>query len=315
LNGSEPGLPIIFLLGPTAVGKTLTAIELARMINAEIISLDSRQVYRGLDIGTAKPTLRQRRDVPHHLVDILTLDEDISAGRYRELALAAIAATHSRGRHPLFVGGSGLYANALIKGLFESSQTDPGIRRQLHLELQTKGSAALYNRLLEIDPATALKTHLNDHKRITRALEIYAITGQPPSQHYRHQNTPLPFPYQVFILNMPREELYRRIDQRVQNMLSEGLVEEVRRLIAAGGRARLEQLLTLGYQEVLHFLDGHCTEEEMGLNIQRNTRRYAKRQLTWFRNQYPEAVWVEVAPDQSPHAVAEIIRNSLTKIN
>ncbi|HPN75187.1 MAG TPA: tRNA (adenosine(37)-N6)-dimethylallyltransferase MiaA, partial [Candidatus Marinimicrobia bacterium] len=171
---------IPFIVGPTAVGKTATAIELAKQLNGEIISVDSRQVYRGLDVGTAKPTLRQQQEIPHHLVDILDLDEQISAGAYRNLALKTVSEIQSRGRLPIFVGGSGLYVNAVLKGIFQESTTNPEIRREIRQELQEKGVVALYNQLLEIDPDTVLKIHINDVKRITRALEIYRITGQPP---------------------------------------------------------------------------------------------------------------------------------------
>jgi len=302
----------IFILGPTAVGKTATAIALARMVDGEIISIDSRQVYRGLDIGTAKPNLRQQAAVPHHLVDILDIDREISAGAYREMALQTVTDILARNKIPIFVGGSGLYVNALLKGIFEESTTDPEVRRQIRQELQEKGIAALYNQLVDVDPVTALKIHMNDVKRVTRALEIYRMTGRPPSQHFQEQDHQPPFAYRIFILNAAREELYRRINERVDQMLADGLVAEVEQLIAAGHRSELEALRTLGYQEVVLFLDGKCSLEEMRENIKQNTRHYAKRQLTWFRNQYPEAVWIDVTDLSNPLAIASVIRQNLT---
>jgi len=301
----------IFILGPTAVGKTAAAIALARMVDGEIISIDSRQVYRGLDIGTAKPNLRQQAAVPHHLVDILDIDREISAGAYREMALQTVTDILARNKIPIFVGGSGLYVNALLKGIFEESTTDPEVRRQIRQELQEKGIAALYNQLVDVDPVTALKIHMNDVKRVTRALEIYRMTGRPPSQHFQEQDHQPPFAYRIFILNAAREELYRRINERVDQMLADGLVAEVEQLIAAGHRSELEALRTLGYQEVVLFLDGKCSLEEMRENIKQNTRHYAKRQLTWFRNQYPEAVWIDVTDLSNPLAIASVIRQNL----
>ncbi|MCK9484736.1 MAG: tRNA (adenosine(37)-N6)-dimethylallyltransferase MiaA [Candidatus Marinimicrobia bacterium] len=308
----KSGKPVIFILGPTAVGKTATAIELAKNIDSEIISIDSRQIYRGLDIGTAKPTLRQQTTIAHHLIDVFDVTETISAGAYRELALKTVAEIQARRKNPIFVGGSGLYVNAVLKGIFKESTTDPQIRRAIRRELQEKGSVALYNQLLKIDPGAALKIHMNDIKRVTRALEIYRVTGRAPSQHFQEQKSQSPFDYRLFILNAEREELYRRINERVDQMLADGLVAEVQKLIVAGHRAELEALRTLGYQEVLAFLDGQFDFETMRENIKKNTRRYAKRQLTWFRNQYPSAVWIDVTKFADPPAIAAMIQQNLT---
>ncbi len=303
--------PVIFILGPTAVGKTATAIELARLTNGEIISIDSRQIYRGLDIGTAKPTLFQQQEIPHHLIDILDLNTPISAGAYRQKALAIVKEIQDRQHQPIFVGGSGLYVNAVVRGIFDSQTIDPAIRQAVRAKLRQLGVTALYNRLLEIDPDTAIKIHINDAKRITRALEIYLATGEPPSLHYARQERGAPFPYRIFILTAERQQLYARINQRVDEMLAAGLVTEVVNLIKAGYRERLEQLQTLGYQEVLAYLDGGCSFEEMCARIQQNTRRYAKRQLTWFRNQYPEAIWIDVTDLTTIAAIVAKIREYL----
>jgi len=303
---------IPFIVGPTAVGKTATAIELARQLNGEIISIDSRQVYKGLDIGTAKPTLRQQQEISHHLIDILDLDEQISAGAYRQLAIKTVNEIQARGKLPIFVGGSGMYIRALIRGIFRESCTDMVVRRRIRNELQEKGIAALYNRLVDIDPELAVKIHLNDVKRITRALEIYEITGKPPSEHYRTQPTNPPFLYQIFVLTMERELLYRRINARVEEMIASGLVREVESLLNRGLRQNLDLLMTLGYREVIQYLDGNCSHDEMVENIKRNTRRYAKRQLTWFRNQL-EAIWLMIAENQSILETTTIITQYLSE--
>ena len=300
---------IPFIVGPTAVGKTATAIELAGQLDGEIISIDSRQVYRGMDVGTAKPTLKQQTKIPHHLIDILEPTKQISAGAYREMALTTVADIQSRGRLPIFVGGSGMYVKSVVQGLFQESVTDKSVREKIQTELNKKGIAELYNRLIDIDPELAVKTHLNDIKRITRALEIYEITEKPPSEHYKDQQIDPPFPYRIFVLTMEREQLYQRINARVEQMIADGLVEEAQSLLDSGLRKNLDSLLTLGYQEVIGYLDGNCSYDEMVENIKRNTRRYAKRQLTWFRNQL-EATWITLTLETTiSNVTGQIIQN------
>jgi len=272
--------------------------------------VDSRQVYTGMDVGTAKPTLRQQKRIPHHLIDILKPDEAISAGRYRKLALEAVESILARGKRPIFVGGSGLYVKAVLKGIFTESKTDDRIRKKIKEELKEKGSVALYNRLVDIDPESAVKIHVNDVKRITRALEIYEITGKTATELYKNQKTSPPFPYRIFVLNMERENLYKQIDSRVDKMIRDGLVEEVKWLLNSGYRRDLDALLTLGYREVVVYLDGQCSKEEMIENVKRNTRKYAKRQLTWFRNQL-EATWIDVTPGAAPMEIAKRIAGEL----
>jgi len=313
LQQSQQIIP--FIVGPTAVGKTATAIELAKRLNGEIISIDSRQVYKGLDVGTAKPTLRQQKEIPHHLIDILEPSEQISAGTYRELALVAVADILSRDKLPIFVGGSGMYVKALVQGIFQESLTDKSVRDKIKAELDKKGIAELYNRLVDIDPELAVKIHLNDTKRITRALEIYEITGKPPSAHYRNQETESPFPNRIFVLTMERENLYQRINERVDQMIQDGLVDEVQALLNSGLRKNLDSLLTLGYQEVVTYLDGECSYAEMVENIKLNTRHYAKRQLTWFRNQL-KATWITITPETTISDVTrQIFQNIVTNDN
>jgi tRNA dimethylallyltransferase len=265
-----------------------------------------------MDVGTAKPTLRQQQEIRHHLIDILEPDEQISAGQYRERALQVVKEICFRGKLPVFVGGSGMYVKAMVQGIFRESVTDESVRERIKSELNGKGSVALYNRLMDIDPTLAIKIHINDVKRITRALEIYEITGKPPSEHYKTQETDPPFPYRVFVLTMEREKLYERINKRVDQMIADGLVDEVKNLLQSGLRRSLDALLTLGYREVILYLDEKCSFDEMVENIKRNTRRYAKRQLTWFRNQL-EATWISASEEQSIPDVTEIIINNLNK--
>jgi tRNA dimethylallyltransferase len=313
-NSDQPGvLPVVFILGPTAVGKTATGIALAHRIGGEIISIDSRQIYRGLDIGTAKPTLLEQQEIPHHLIDILDLNTTISAGTYREMALKAVSEIRARGHCPIFVGGSGLYVNAIIRGFCELPRVEPQVRRFWRAKLQQEGVVALYNHLLTIDPETAIRLHINDAKRITRALEIFTMTGEPPSQHYARQTKVAPFEYRLFILSAERPQLYERINKRVDAMLRDGLVSEVEQLIAAGYRQQLDALRTLGYQEVIEYLDGKQDLETTRLKIQQNTRNYAKRQLTWFRNQYPEATWIDVTNSPDPATIAANLGVYLTQ--
>lgn len=297
-------VPVI--TGPTAVGKTDVGIALAKMLDGEIISVDSRQIYKGLDIGTSKPTLKQQKEVRHYLIDVMEVDEKVSAGKYRELVAEAIERIFSHEKIPVLVGGAGLYIKAIVYGLFEESHTDENIRRKVREELERKGKVGLYNRLLDIDPEYAMKIHINDVKRITRAIEIYEMSGQPPSRLFKKPGRKLPYCFRIFILNMERNLLYERINKRVERMIQDGLIEEVREFLKKGKREAMDYLLTLGYKEVIQYLDGECSIEEMIENLKRNTRRYAKRQLTWFRNQL-EGVWVEVSRDDTPDSVAEKI--------
>ncbi|MCD6099124.1 MAG: tRNA (adenosine(37)-N6)-dimethylallyltransferase MiaA [Candidatus Marinimicrobia bacterium] len=295
-------VPVI--TGPTAVGKTDVGIALAKMLDGEVISVDSRQIYKGLDIGTSKPTLKQQKEVKHYLIDILEVDEKISAGRYRKLVAGAIERIFSHEKIPILVGGAGLYIKAIVHGLFEESWTNEEIRKKVWEELKRKGRVELYNRLLDIDPEYAIKIHINDVKRITRAIEIYEMTGQPPTKLFKKPRKKLPYSFRIFILNMKRNLLYERINKRVERMIQDGLIEEVKEFVREGKREAMDYLLTLGYKEVIQYLDGKCSMEEMVENLKRNTRRYAKRQLTWFRNQL-DGIWVEVGEGETPVEVAK----------
>lgn len=308
-----PLIPI--LTGATAVGKTSTSIELAKILNGEILSIDSRQLYKFLDIGTAKPTLREQKAIPHHLIDLFEPTRHVSAGEYRRLAVKVVEDIISRGKTPIFVGGSGMYIKALTHGIFKRSTSNPEIRHALLHEIQEKGNIPLYNRLMEIDPETARKIHINNAKRITRALEIFQITGKPASEHFEKQKLDPAFPTKVFVMNRERPILYERINKRVDQMLSDGLINETQNLLKNCYRNAMDELKTLGYQEVIQFIDKEISLEEMTENLKMNTRRYAKRQLTWLRHQL-DAQWIDISNTDSPESVAKKITISLErKIN
>ncbi len=278
---SEKG-PFLILAGPTAVGKTDLSLELAEQLRAEIISADSRQIYRQMTIGTAKPPPEALRRVPHHFIDELDLDEPFSAGHFAFAAWERMAEVLARGRVPLVVGGSTLYLYALQFGLAEIPDVDPSVRRWLNERLQTEGPEALYAELQRVDPQAAARLDPTKTQRVIRALEVYHGTGQPITCYYRHHRA-APYTFRTIVLYRERPELYERINRRVDQMLAAGLVDEVRSILEAGYSPDLDVLRTIGYQEVIAHLQGAYDQETMRRLIQRNTRRYAKRQLTWFR--------------------------------
>lgn len=276
------GEPFLILTGPTAVGKTALSVEVAERVGAEIISADSRQVYRGLDIGTAKPEPALLARVPHHFIDELDLDEPFSAGRFAEAAYARIREICARGRVPLVVGGSTLYLQALQFGLADIPEVAAAVRAELTQRLDEEGAAALYAELEEVDPASAARMDATKSQRIVRALEVYYGTGRPLSAYYEAQPEP-PFAFRTVVLNRDRQVLYERINRRVDLMLEAGLLDEVRGLLARGVDPDLNPLQTIGYREPIAYLQGEVDYAEMVRLLKRNTRRYAKRQLTWFR--------------------------------
>lgn len=274
----------VILTGPTGVGKSAVAYRLAQRLPLEIISADSRQAYRGMNIGTDTPPPDILRRIPHHLVNILNPDRIWSAGAFAREARKRILQIRSRGNLPLVVGGAMLYLDALQFGLFKESGKNLAVRRKYRELLESLGAEALWRELERIDPAYAHTFHWNDHKKLIRAFEIYETTGLPPSEAF--QREPDPFPLKGFRLALvrPRVDLYRRIDERVARMFQEGLVDECRRLLAQGYSPDQYALRTIGYQEVLRHLKGELTLAETMALVQRNTRRFAKRQLTWIRN-------------------------------
>ncbi len=290
-NGEKP--KIVIILGPTSSGKTELAVRLAERLDGEIINADSMQVYRGMDVGTAKPSAELRSRVPHHLLDIVDPSEPFSASDFRREAARAIAEIHSRGRRAFVVGGTGLYIKALLKGLVDSPSGTESIRQELEEAARTLGSGELLRRLAEVDPETAGRLHPNDQVRIIRALEVYLQTGRPISRYRsEHDFTGDYYEYVKIGIAVERSELYRRIEERVERMMAEGLAEEVKRLLDRGFSPHLKPLRAIGYKEVCAFFAGDYSLEEAVRLIKRDTRRYAKRQLTWFR-QDNEIKWVE----------------------
>jgi tRNA dimethylallyltransferase len=271
------------LVGPTASGKTAISLLLAERFPLEIISADSRQIYKYMDIGTAKVSESIRKRIIHHLIDICDPDEVYSAGKFGLQARALVNEIAARGNQPLVVGGSGFYIRSFLDGICEIEAADESTRQALRERLQSSGIAALYRELAEIDAVYAQKISSNDSQRILRALEVYQITGKPFSQWHRQTPNPAPFKYLLLGLDAPRPYLYERINQRVDEMLQTGLVDEVRMLREKGYTPEMNALNTVGYKEVFQYIEGKISLEAMIDLIKRNSRRYAKRQMTWFR--------------------------------
>ncbi len=284
---------LIVILGPTAVGKTAVGLRVAEQIGAEIISADSAAVYRGMDIGTAKPTPEERARVRFHLIDVADPSEPFTAAKFRERALDAIREIQARGRRVLIVGGTGLYLRVLLHGFsLAPPPGDPAVRQRLQQEARQHGLPALYARLQQIDPEAAARIHPNDAVRIVRALEVYATTGKPISQWQRRAESELPA--LKFGLTMPRNLLYQRIDARVDQMMAQGFLNEVQNLLSKGYNKDLPALKGLGYRHLIAHLMGECTLDEAVARWKRDTRRFAKRQMTWFRRE-PVIRWLDAS--------------------
>jgi tRNA dimethylallyltransferase len=285
---------ILAIVGPTGTGKTELAAQLARRTAAEIISADSMQVYRGLDIGTAKPSAELRAELPHHAIDVADPDEEMSAGRYAELARAAAHSALARGRRVIVCGGSGLYARAFAGGLIEGAAADPALRA----ELEALPSEALVARLASADPPLAARIHPHDRVRLVRALEIAQLRGTGASRlHARHRFEDRPFEVVWLGLELPRDELWARLRARVDAMFAAGWVDEVRALHAAGYGPELRSLSGIGYREIGWLLAGRVDERAAREQIFLETRRFAKRQRTWFRAE-PGLAWADPARPQ-----------------
>jgi tRNA dimethylallyltransferase len=297
-----------FLTGPTASGKTALALELAERLNAEILSLDSMAVYRGLNIGTAKPTLQERRRAPHHLIDLVEPEDDFSLAQYISAAEKAAAEVRSRGRDVLFSGGTPLYLKALLRGIFEGPPADWEFRRQMLAESERHGPDWLFERLTKVDPQAAGRLHARDVRRLVRALEVFEKTGRPISDWQQQFDRSRPAERcRVFVLDWPREDLYSRINQRVDRMFAAGLVDEVAGLLVAGKRLGRTARQALGYREVLEHLERHRGLPETIDLVKTRTRQFAKRQLTWFRS-LSECRWVPMTASIDPAALADTIR-------
>jgi tRNA dimethylallyltransferase len=291
--------PLVVILGPTAVGKTRVAIEVAKRLETDIVTADSRQVYRGMDVGTDKPPVAARQGIVHHLIDLVHPDEPFNAGRFRQHAAQLIQALHQRRRLPLVVGGTGLYVRSLLQGLCAAPPSDPAVRAQLCEEARQQGHDHLYRRLAAADPLTAAKLHPRDASKIIRALEVYHLSGVPMSSFQAgHGFAERPFSALVIGLNREREHLYRRIEQRIDWQVANGLLEETRDLLARGYRRDGSALTGLGYRQVAGYLAGEYDCDEMVRRFKRDTRRFAKRQMTWFRRQ-EGTIWLMI-PESEP---------------
>jgi len=303
-----PVVPII--VGPSASGKTLLSLRIAERKPCEIVSADSRQIYKRMDIGTAKPTQSERARVRHHCIDLLEPDEIFSAGRFGPMARGLVSDIFSRGLTPLVVGGSGLYVRALVDGIIEGSFRDDDLRKRLNEEAETQGLDALHRRLLSSDPDAARKIHANDRKRIIRALEVGLLSGVPLSTLQRDGTVKADFVPRFFGLDWPRDVLYRRIDARVDGMIHDGLVREVQDLVSRGFSLENNAMDSVGYKEILRHLNG---ELELGAAVEaikKNTRRFAKRQMTWFHGD-PRIRWFDVEKAEDLTSIADQIVDAL----
>jgi tRNA dimethylallyltransferase len=286
-------IPVLVICGPTGSGKSALAIELVQHVPLEIVSADSRQVYRMMDIGTAKSSKAEQLLVPHHMIDLIDPDQEFSVAAFVDLARPLLKQIHLRGKLPCVVGGTGLYIRALLGGLAGELPTgDPLLRQRLHQREEEQGSGTLHRELQQLDPQSAAVIHPNNLIRTVRALEVCLLTGQKFSA-IKAQHNFVESPYRVLTLApaYPRQSLYQRIDVRTCQMLKAGLVDEVKMLVDCYGRD-LKALQTLGYRETLRFLAGDCDAEQLCAEIQLRTRQYAKKQLTWFRRE-PDIIWVD----------------------
>ena len=306
--------PLVVLTGPTAVGKTSLSIRLAKAIGAEIISADSMQVYRRMDIGSAKIRPEEMQGVPHHLVDVLDPSEDFHIVRFQEMALEAIDKIRKNGHIPMLVGGTGFYIQAVTRKIdFTQAEQQSGVREDLEQIAREKGNLFLHDMLRERDPESAEQIHPNNVKRVIRAIEFYEQNQAKISEHNQiEREKESPYQLTYFVLTMPRDILYERIDARVDQMLSEGLVQEVQGLLDSGIHRPMTSMQGLGYKEIADYLEGRMPYEEAVRVLKRDTRHFAKRQLTWFRREH-DVIWI----DKADYAYDEdrILANMIKHIN
>ncbi|MDW7982611.1 MAG: tRNA (adenosine(37)-N6)-dimethylallyltransferase MiaA [Thermomicrobium sp.] len=298
--------PVIAVVGPTTVGKTATAIRLALEFDGEVVSADSRYLYRGMDIGTDKPSLDERRGVPHHLIDVADPRDDYSLALFQRDARAAIEAIHARGKLPIVAGGTPLYLRALLEGWrIPPAPPNPELRALLELRVRTEGPHVLHQELARIDPRAAARIPPQNVRRVIRALEIFHATGRPMTE--LEGRDPPPWRVLWVGLTMPRDRLYRRIDERVDRQIARGLVDEVRRLLAAGVPADAPAMTALGYRQIVQYLQGTLTLAEAVDRIKFDTHRYARHQWTWFRRM-EQVEWYDVTRDGWYEALRERVR-------
>ena len=291
-DGRYKSIPII--CGPTASGKSSLALSLCQENNGELCSMDSMQIYRHMDIGTAKPSADEQNQIPHHLIDLIEPTENFSAAMYKTYALACIKDCLTRGRLPVFCGGTGQYASALAQGItYIPLETDAAVAKQLLAEADEKGYEALHSELMRVDPVSAAKIHPNNKKRVLRALEIYRQTGKTMTYFNEQSIKEGPqYPFSLFAIDWNRDLLYSRMDIRVDQMLDAGLLDEVRKLRLLGLTSAHTSMQAIGYKELFSYLEGHDSYEEAVAKIKQKTRNYGKRQMTWFRNM-GGVIWVQ----------------------
>lgn len=309
---SQEKKSIIIIAGPTASGKSALAIELAKKINGEIISADSMQVYQYMNIGTAKASEEELSEIKHHLIDVLYPDEPFSVAVFKEMAEKAIKDISERGKIPILTGGTGFYINALLYGTdfstAEKGEND-SYRKELITLAEEKGKEYVHAMLSEIDPESAENIHFNNIKRVIRALEFYHETGTKISEHNKNEKSrDKAYDDFMFVLNMDRDMLYDRINKRVDKMIAEGLVKEVHGLLHRGYNKSLTSMQGLGYKEIVKYIDGECTLEEAIDTLKKNTRHFAKRQITWFKHQN-EAIWLDVLKYRDINALTNEVTN------
>lgn len=307
---------IIFIVGPTGIGKSSVAVELAKKISGEIVSADSMQIYKGMDIGTAKISPQEMKGVPHHLLDLLSVSEPMDVSQFRKRAMQVIKEIFSREKTPIVVGGTGLYVRSLTDGLFEGPACNPDLRKKLNQLADEKGNEVLYRELKKIDPKAADKIELNDRRRMIRALEVYEAEKKPVSDlrtNWGDKNNALGHPFVLFGLSMDRERLYNRLNQRVNKMFDLGLIAEAENLLKQGLKKNPTAFQAIGYKELAAYLNGETSLETCREKVKQATRHFAKRQWTWFRRD-PRVEWVEVRPEDSIEKIAEILYNKIERI-
>jgi len=309
MNSERNDLPVLVLIGPTAIGKTSLSLELARLFNCEIISVDSMQVYKYMDVGTAKITVAERGDIAHHLLDIIEPDDAYDAARFAKDAATAITEIQSNGKIPLLTGGTGLYLKALTTGIFQAPPSNASVRSRLKSRLAAEGAGALHKELLLYDCISAELIHPNNIQRLLRALEIYHTSGKPLSSYLGPGNdNKLPVHYSNMLkigLRCDRSALYDRINRRTEIIIAEGFEEEVRGLLARGYGADLKSMSSIGYRHMMKYIRGEWSREKMIELLARDTRRYAKRQITWFKKE-KELIWIDKGEE-------DIVKDKISK--
>lgn len=297
--------PLVVLLGPTAVGKSRIAVQVAKRLGTEVLTADSRQVYRGMEIGTDKPTVDERQGVPHRLIDLADPDQTFNTGWFRKAALLEIERLYAAGQLPFVVGGTGLYIRTLVRGLCPAPEADPHVRAELMKISVEQGRDQLYAELVRIDPETAARLHPNDEPKVMRALEVFRLSGQPMSaMQHQHAFGDSVFASLLIGLHRPKEVLYRRIEERIDWQLAHGMVEETRSLLDRGYARHLGAMKGLGYRQVSAYLAGEYGYDEMIRRFKRDTRHFAKRQMTWFRKE-PGIVWVSIEEEEPLERTAD----------